>query len=206
MKTKLLVPLLFIAGLFASTVTASAQIRHVFARNLNHNAESLVLGLTAYSSGTFVQALCDWTSPTAPATLSASGTMSGGPNDGYTFPSGGSELASYNLTANMSNGSARCIVRGKNNNGGTASSLQATVQSSNAVNVVIWGPTLNGFGLTGAANSFTWSITGTGYSNSGTGEASFTVPSSATSGFLTIVITPTGNDNELGHVMVNFNN
>lgn len=207
MKMKLIAPALFIAGLLASTVTASAQIRTVFSRQFNHNAESLVLGLTAYSSGTFIQNYCAWTSPTAPASLSTGGTMTGGPNDGYTFPGGGAELASSSPFTNMSNGSARGVIRGKNNNGGTASYLQTVIQGGTAVNVVIWGPTLSAFGLTGATN-FTWSITSTSssFTASGSGETTtpVAVPQQATAGFLIVNLTPS-NDNELGNVMVNFN-
>lgn len=206
MKTKVIAPVLFIAGLLASTLTASAQISEVWARNNNHTAESLVLGITAYSSGTFVSFACNWSSPSSPASLSTSGTMSGGPNDGYNFSSGDPELSTSFLTNNASNGSGRGVIRGKNNNGGTASTLRVGGNSSNAVTVVIWGPTLNSFGITGATN-FTWTATGgNGYSNSGSSEGSFTVPQSAmAAGPLNVVITPS-NDNELGSVMVNLNN
>lgn len=206
MKTKVLAPVLFIAGLLASTLTASAQIKEVTAQNNNHTAESLVMGMTAYSSGTFVAFACNWSSPASPASLSTGGTMSCGPNDGYNFSSGFPALDCSFMVPNASNASGRGVIRGKNNNGGTTpSSVTFTCRSTNDVQIVIWGPTLNGFGLTGATH-FTWNVTCGSYSNSNSGEATFTIPQSYTaSNQIFVTITPS-NDNELGSVMANFNN
>lgn len=203
---------LFVAGLLVSAISASAQIDALYAFQTGHTTESLVLGATAYSASTFNKVNCNWSSPTTPASLSAGGTITAGPNDGASINGFTGPRITSSLTWNMANASGRSVIRGKNNNGGTTpSALIVGMTSSRSVQVVIWGPTLSSFGLTGATN-FTWTasngVTGSSaYSNSGTGEATFTIPSYALLGIYTVnvEITPS-NDNELGHVMVNFNN
>lgn len=84
----------------------------------------------------------------------------------------------------LKNASARSIITG-----GAYNVRGFTTQffiNSNVV-VSILGPTLNSFGLTGATN-FTWSITGTGFTSSGSGEANVSVPASA--GIVSVVVSP----------------
>lgn len=200
-----------VAGLLAQSGAVMAQINDIsLGKSPYRSTDSLVGGMTAYASGTFrAGSSNDWSSPSSPASLSANGTMTFGPNDGKSLLGG---YDGWSTTANnLCNASGRSIIRGKNNNGGTyASYFYAVVTSNNAVSVVIWGPTLNNYGITGATN-FTWTAyTASGYSNSGSGEASFTVPQSymkigSTTYGLQVTVQPSS-DNELGSAMVNFYN
>jgi hypothetical protein len=186
------------ASLILVSASSYAQINYLQTSQQN-SSEGVVMGVTA-NTNTYVTfgGYIDWSSPAQPALLGPGYTMAFGPNDGR-IPI----WNAYTTTANaLSNASGRGVIRGANKNGGSSKGLLVGVGANQNLRIVIWGPTLNQFGVNGATNfSWTVQVDGTTHS-SGTGEATVNVSISSAK-TVNVIMNPTSND-ELGSVMANF--
>jgi len=106
----------------------------------------------------------------------------------------------------FSNASMRGDCLGANLNGGQAGGLSTSVRFLGSQYVVIWGPTLNQFGLSGLP-SFTWTVTVDGVvAATGSGEMAQTFTHSGTGLGLIVVTVMASDPNEQGTVLIQSSN
>ena len=209
MKTLLNKKSLFAALVLAGSFfvnSAAAQLIMVGGNVPNGTYEQSAFGAFAYTTCTLsAYGTPAWSSQSMPASLSGGQSVTWGYTDGTAGSTALGGTAGTNQFK-LANGSFRNVIRGANNNGGVASSLQCATVAGNGktfVDVMIWGPTLNNYGVSGATN-IAWDIRDINNNvvASGTGEATVRVYFSGTAA-LTTKIWPT-DANELGSAMVHY--
>jgi hypothetical protein len=200
--TVIAVPLMGLPNAQANIYSVNAWSTNGYPTGSYVTNNSFVMGMAAATTTTAYFTSAAWSTVPSGSTLNFNNTATWGYNDGQNTYGYGN-ASGYDLL----NASARAQIRGSLVAGGY-SVFHILVWTNAQATLRIWGPTLNNYGVQGAANNFHWLIFVNGSpSNSsptyaGTGEATITIPST---GSIEVVLAP-GSDSESGSVMVSADN